>query len=233
MRFVYGSAIALAIAIHIPSAISAQGGAPMETARAVAGGGITVPGWVGKIDANEEKAGQVINNAKFAPDGAGIRVTTGPAVTYWNPANRATGDYTVKATFNEAKQPYNHPHPYGVFIGGKGLDGDQPQALYCAAYRNGTYIVRGFSGGKPFQIVQKPAPNDAIQKAAADAPVTQTVALSVRGDKVDCTVNGTSVWSATKADVTGAGKLDSTDGITGIRVSHNSDALVSNFAVGK
>jgi hypothetical protein len=55
----------------------------------------------------------------------------------------------------------------------------------------------------------------------------------VSGDKVECTINGTSVWSATKADVTGAGKLDSTDGITGIRVSHNSDALVSGFAVGK
>jgi hypothetical protein len=57
--------------------------------------------------------------------------------------------------------------------------------------------------------------------------------MRVSGDKVECTVNGTSVWSGTKADVTGAGKLDSTDGITGIRVSHNSDALVSNFAVGK
>ena len=29
------------------------------------------------------------------------------------------------------------------------------------------------------------------------------------------------------------GKLESTDGVTGIRVSHNSDALVTNFAVGK
>ncbi len=69
---------------------------------------------------------------------------------YWNPANVGKGDFSVKATFDEAKQPYNHPHPYGVFIGGKGLDGDQPQALYCAAYRSGNYIVRGFSGGKPF-----------------------------------------------------------------------------------
>ena len=81
--------------------------------------------------------------------------------------------------------------------------------------------------------MQKPTPNDAIAKGAADAPVKQEVVMRVSGDKVECTVNGASVWSATKADVTGAGKLDSTDGITGIRVSHNSDALVSNFAVGK
>jgi hypothetical protein len=158
---------------------------------------------------------------------------TGAAALYWNPANVGKGDFSVKATFDEAKQPYNHPHPYGVFIGGKGLDGDQPQALYCAAYRSGNFIVRGFSGGKPFGIVQKPTPNDAIAKGAAEAPVKQEVVMRVSGDKVECTVNGASVWSATKADVTGAGKLDSTDGVTGIRVSHNSDALVSNFAVGK
>ena len=89
------------------------------------------------------------------------------------------GDFSVKATFDEPKQPYNHPHPYGVFIGGKGLDGDAPQALYCAAFRSGNYIVRGFSGGKPFGIVQKPTPNDAVAKGAADAPVKQEVALRV------------------------------------------------------
>jgi hypothetical protein len=198
----------------------------------VAGGGVTVKGWTGRVDSGNRQ-NLTINDSKLAPEGAGFRLMTGAAGLYWNPANMGKGDFSVKATFNEPKQPYNHPHPYGVFIGGKGLDGDAPQALYCAAYRNGTYIVRGFSGGKPFAVVQKPAPNDAIQKGAADAAVTQDVALRVAGDKVECTVNGTSVWSGTKADVTGAGKLDSTDGVTGIRVSHNSDAMVSNFAVGK
>ena len=35
------------------------------------------------------------------------------------------------------------------------------------------------------------------------------------------------------AVATGAGKLPSTDGVVGIRVSHNSDALVSGFALTK
>ena len=149
----------------------------------------------GRVDSGNRQ-NLTINDSKLAPEGAGFRLMTGAAGLYWNPANMGKGDYSVKATFDEPKQPYNHPHPYGVFIGGKGLDGDAPQALYCAAYRNGNYIVRGFSGGKPFAIVQKPAPNDAVAKAAADAPVKQEVALRVAGDKVECTVNGTSVWSA-------------------------------------
>ena len=55
------------------------------------------------IDANAEKAGQTIKDAKLAQEGSVLHVTTGPAVTYWNPANKVSGDYTVKATFTEPK----------------------------------------------------------------------------------------------------------------------------------
>jgi hypothetical protein len=222
---------AAALIIWVVPAMPAARG-QQDADKKVAGGGVTVKGWQGRVDSGNRQ-GLTINDSKFAPEGSGMRLTTGAAGLYWNPANTGKGDFSVKATFDEPKQAYNHAHPYGVFIGGKGLDTDQPQALYCAAYRNGNYIVRGFSGGKPFAVVQKPTPNEAVAKGAADAPVKQEVALRVNGDKVECTVNGTAVWSGTKADVTGPGKLDSTDGITGIRVSHNSDAIVSNFAVGK
>jgi hypothetical protein len=200
--------------------------------RKVAGGGVTVKGWQGKADAGNRQ-GLTVNDSKLAPEGSGFRLVTGPAALYWNPSNVGKGDFTVKATFTESKQSYNHPHPYGVFIGGSALDSDAPNVLYCVAYRNGNYIVRGFSAGKRFDVVGKPMPSDAVKKAAPEAEVVQEVGWTVKGDKVECTVNGTAVWSGTKADITGAGKLPSTDGITGIRVSHNSDALVTNFAVGK
>jgi hypothetical protein len=231
MRLAKVFAAGVLAALLIYAFPAAQGQADAD--RKIAGGGVTAKGWQGKADAGNRQ-GLTVNDSKFAPEGSGFHLTTGPAALYWNAANMGKGDFTVKATFSEPKQTYNHPHPFGVFIGGKGLDGDQPQALYCAAYRNGNYIVRGFSGGKPFQIVGKPMPNDAVKKAEGpESPVVQEIAMSVKGDKVDCMVNGTSVWSAAKADVTGAGKLDSTDGITGIRVSHNSDATVSGFAVSK
>ena len=233
MRLAKASIVAGAAALiiwAIPAKPAARG--QQDADKKVAGGGVTVKGWTGRVDSGNRQ-GLAITDSKLAPEGSSMRLMTGAAALYWNPANVGKGDFSVKATFDEAKQPYNHPHPYGVFIGGKGLDGDQPQALYCAAYRSGNYIVRGFSGGKPFGIVQKPTPNDAIAKGAADAPVKQEVVMRVSGDKVECTVNGASVWSATKADVTGAGKLDSTDGVTGIRVSHNSDAVVTGFGIKK
>jgi hypothetical protein len=208
----------------------------MEESRGVVGGGISVPGWVGKIDAREEQAGQVLDNAKLAAHGHALHVTTGPAVTYWNPANRATGDYTVKATFSEPKYMTlnDHPHPYGIVIAGNDLGTDQQSYLYCAAYGNGTFIVRGF-GPEPFQMNgRRGEAHAAVNKApGVGQPVTQEIAMSVKGEKVDCAINGTVVASYDKSAVVGPGKLKSTDGVYGIRFAHNTDATVTGLSMTK
>lgn len=222
-KVLYVGVLAALLSYAFPAAQGAQ-----DADRKVAGGGVTVKGWQGKADPGN-KQGLTVNDARFAPEGSGYRLTTGPAGVFWNLANTAKGDYTVKATFMEPKQTYNHPHPFGVFIGGSQLDTDTPTMLYCVAYRDGTYIVRQFAAGKVNTIVRK-TPNEKIAKAAGpDAPVTQEVGWTVKGDRAECTINGASVWGSTKAELGGA----SFDGVTGIRVSHNSDAVVSNFALGK
>ena len=234
MRLVYGYALAVAAAMLVPPGLGAQ--AQPETARAVAGGGITAPGWTGKIDANEEKAGQTLNNAKLAPEGGGLHVTTGPAVTYWNPANKAAGNYTVKGTFKEPKYMSlnDHPHPYGIVIGGNDLGTPTQSYLYCAAYGNGNFIVRGF-GPEPFQVNgRRGEPNAAVAKAAGPGEsVTQEIAVSVTADKVSCSINGTVVGSYDKSTLVTAGKLKSTDGLYGIRFAHNTDAIVTGLTMTK
>lgn len=233
MRLVYGSALAAALVIGAHTMIGAEG---QDAARVVAGGGISVPGWTGKIDAQEEKAGQVLNNAKLAPAGKNLQVTTGPAVTYWNPANKASGSYTVKATFTESNYMglNDHPHPYGIVIGGNDMGTAEQSYLYCSAYGNGTFIVRGF-GPEPFQMGgRRPEANAAVHKAAGKgSSVTQEIAVSVKGDRVECAINGTVVAGYDKAALVAAGKLKSTDGIYGIRFAHNTDAVVSGLTVTK
>lgn len=231
MRRAYGSALAVAAIMLVPSVSTAQ--AQMETSRSVVAGGISVPGWSGKIDASEEKSGQVLNNSKLAKDGDALHVTTGPAVAYWNPANTASGDYTVKATFKEPKYMAlnSHPHPYGIVIGGNDMGTDQQSYLYCAAYGSGSFIVRGF-GPAAFQLNGRGAPSPAVHKAAAvGEPVSQEIAMSVKGDKVECAINGTVVGSYDKSAVVSAGKLKSTNGVYGIRFAHNTEATVSGLTM--
>jgi hypothetical protein len=207
-----------------------------DAAVAVKDGGIFAKGWAGKIDAQEEKAGANINQSRIEEKGGTLMVRTGPATTYWNPANKATGSYTVSATFNEPKYMnlMDHPHPYGIMIGGNDLGTDNQSYIYCSAYGNGTFIVRGM-GPAPFAVSsRKPEPNAAIAKAAGkDQPVKQDIALSVTGDKIECSVNGAVVGSYNKADVVGAGKLKSTDGVYGVRFAHNTEVTVTNLKMTK
>jgi hypothetical protein len=206
-----------------------------ETSRGVAGGGISVPGWTGIIDAKEKTAGMTLESAKLAKEGDGLKVTTGPAVTYWNPANKATGDYTVKATFKEPKYMSlnDHPHPYGIMIAGNDLGTDQQSYLYCAAYGTGKFIVRGF-GPAPFQLNGRGAEDPAVNKAAgAGEPVTQEIALSVKGNKVECAINNKVVASYDKTALVVPGRLKSTDGVYGIRFAHNTEAIVTGLTVTK
>lgn len=207
----------------------------METSRGVAGGGISVPGWTGKIDAKEAEAGLTLNSAKFAKEGDALHFVTGPAVTYWNPANKASGDYTVKATFKEPKYMNlnNHPHPYGLMIAGNDLGTPQESYLYCAAYGTGKFIVRGF-GPAPFQMNGRGAEDPAVNKAAGPGePVTQEIALSVRGDKVECAINNKVVASYDKSALVTTGKLKSTDGIYGLRFAHNTEGFVTGLTMTK
>lgn len=231
MRFVHGRQLTIAIVMLMPAMANPQ--ASDEVSRSVPGGGISVPGWTGKIDANEEKAGQSLNNAKFAADGKDLRVTTGPAVTYWNPANKATGSYTVKATFKEPKYMSlnSHPHPYGIVIAGNDLGTDQQSYLYCAAYGSGNFIVRGF-GPEPFQMNgRRGEMNAAVNKAAGPGePVSQEIAMSVKGDRVECAINGTVVAGYDKAALVTAGKLKSTDGVYGLRFAHNTEVIVTGLS---
>jgi hypothetical protein len=221
------------IACLLTGAASAQ--ETPDTNRKVAGGGISVPGWQGKIDADAEKAGQTVSDAKLSADGKTMQVTTGPAITYWNPKNVAKGDYTVSATFTEPKfmNLNTHPHPYGIVIAGNGLGTADQSYIYCAAYGNGNFIVRGF-GPEPFQLNGRREANDAVRKAAAvGEPVTQEIAMQVKGDTVSCIINGTTVKTFPRSDLVTAGKLKSTDGVYGIRFAHNTDATVSDLKVTK
>lgn len=226
MRVIQGTI--LAAALLVPAAAMAQ----QDGDRVVPGGGITATGWTGTIDASSAKAGRTINDSKFAKEGDALKLTIGPAATYWNPANTASGTYTIKATFAETNMGVasGHPHPYGVFIGGNNLDTPEKQTyLYCTTYGSGAYLVRGFNGMTPFTVSPR-TPNPAVHSTAKGGDVTQEIAWNVTPDKAECVVNGTVVATLNKADIVTAGKLDSLDGVYGIRVSHNLDVVVTGFS---
>jgi hypothetical protein len=236
MRRVQSSLVAAAITL-LPALAAAQGGAAQagDASRAVAGGGIMVPGWQAALDPKEAGAGATVAQSKLAMEGKDMKVTTGPAIAYYHPSNTASGTYTVKATFTEKEFMglNNHAHPYGVFIGGNDMSGSNASYLYCMAYGNGNFIVRGF-GPAVFNLNGRGAPGESVNKAAGKGQaVTQEIAINVNADNIECAINGKVVATYPKSEVVGAGKLKSTDGLYGIRFGHNTEATVSGLTMVK
>jgi hypothetical protein len=228
MRVVHGLVCAVAVALVAPTVIAQDAG---EKDRVVAGGGIKAAGWTARIDAAAVTKGAKIEDSKFVQQGQDFVLNIGPAATYWNPRNVAKGDYTVKATIKNLKSNAGHPHSAGIFIGGQNMDDETKQAYtYCVVYTNGGALVRQFTGvGKPLTIFGGNRPANVLPAVKPEGPdgATNEIAWTVKGGVATCSVNGTAIATVE------AGKMPTTDGIYGIRVTHNVDLTVTGFGVSK
>jgi len=163
---------------------------------------------------------------KFVKEGAGFHCTNPQAAVYWNPANTASGSYTIKGTFTLMK-PSGHNNYYGLVFGGSGLEGADQSYLYFVVAQNGTWLIKSRNGEASPTISQK-TPNDAVKKPDDTGKSTNVLEVRVGADKVDFVVNGTVVHSEPKT-----GALAKTDGIYGIRINHLLEVQVDGFGVSK
>lgn len=221
MRF---SALVLTAALAaVATTASAQ-----DADRSVANGGIKVPGWLGRVDRRPLSQGKTINDSRFVAEGGAFRLSVGPAGNFWNPANTASGNFDVMATFKEHKMASSHPHSFGIFIGGADLQSDNETLMYCIAYGTGKYSIKTFHGAKVTTLVDSEE-NAAIHKADANGESTNLIGWRVRDGQASCVINGTVVKTLPRAEFVAADRLTSTDGIYGIRVSHNLELTVSGL----
>src|SRR5262245_16728177 len=173
----------------------------------------TPKGWKMRVDKSTSASDpDGPGDIKFVTMGSGFHATNPTAATYWNPANTASGNYTLKGTF-VLQKPSGHTNYYGLTFGGKDLDGAGQSYLYFIVAQNGSFMVKKRDGEGTTNVVKRTM-NEAVQKPGADGKSTNNLEVRVAGNKVDFVVNGTVVHSAEKS------ALGATDGIAGIRVNH-------------
>src|SRR5476651_2222246 len=120
-------------------------------------------GWKVRVDrsaaaSDPDGAGEI----KFVTMGSGFHATNPQAAVYWNPANTASGTYTLKGTFTLMK-PSGHNNYYGLVFGGSGLEGAQQSYLYFVVAQNGTWLIKHRDGDAASNVAPK-TPNDAVKK---------------------------------------------------------------------
>jgi hypothetical protein len=163
---------------------------------------------------------------KFVASGSGYHATNPMAAIYWNPANTATGSYTLKGTFKLIKSS-GYDEYYGLIFGGSGLEGATQSYLYFMITDDGTFLIKRRDGSST-QGVSPKTPSPAVKKPDAGGSATNALEVRVKADKIDFVINGTVVTSLPKSG--GAAK---TDGIYGIRINHQLDVQIDDFEMSK
>jgi hypothetical protein len=163
---------------------------------------------------------------KFATSGSGFHATNPQAAVFWNPANTATGSYSLKGSFTLMK-PSGHTNYYGLVFGGSDLEGPKQSYLYFLVAQDGTWIVKRRDGDAATKDVAKAA-NDAVKKPDASGKSTNALEVHVAADKIEYLVNGTVVTTTPKT-----GETAKTDGLYGVRVNHQLEVQVDGLSVAK
>ena len=179
-------------------------------------------GWMVRADrstsaSDPDGAGTI----KFVTMGSGFHATNPQAAVFWNPANTATGSYTVKGTFTLQK-PSGHTNYYGLIFGGSDLDNAKQSYTYFLVAQDGTWLIKKRNGDADTQNVVAKTANDAIKKPDATGKSTNALEVRVGADKIDYVVNGAVVHSMPKAGT-------KTDGVYGMRVNHLLEVHVDGF----
>jgi hypothetical protein len=165
-------------------------------------------------------------NVKFMADGTGFHAVTPQAAVFWNPANRATGNYTLKGTFTLVK-PSDHTNYYGLVFGGSDLEGPKQTYLYFLIAQDGSWLVKQRAGDATTNNVGRGV-HASVKKPEANGTSVNDLEVRVLADKIDYVVNGTVVHSTPKTGATAR-----TDGLYGIRSNHRLEVKVSNLGLVK
>src|SRR5215510_10183654 len=103
-------------------------------------------GWKMRVDRSTSASDpDAPGEIKFVTAGSGFQATNPTAAVYWNPANTASGSYTLKGNFTLLK-PSGHANYYGLIFGGSALDGAQQAYQYFVVAQNGTWLIKKRDG---------------------------------------------------------------------------------------
>ena len=137
-------------------------------------------GWKVRVDRSTNASDpDAAGNIKFVTMGTGFHATNPQAAVYWNPANTATGTYTIKGTF-VLQKPSGHTNYYGIVFGGSELEGPNQNYLYFMVSQEGTWLLKHRANDATTHEVAPAAANSAVKKPDAAGKSTNVLEVRVR-----------------------------------------------------
>ncbi len=215
--------LALAIALAAtPAIVSAQDAAAIAEKKAEHQ---TRPeGWRILTDDVEADTAEIY----FATMSPGFHVTTGPAGIFYHQDSTATGDYRVEGTFH-LFDPGSRNEAYGLFFGGRDLEGSYQAYTYFLVRRSGEYLIKRRVSSTSTETLVGWTSHDAVvgwdEREEGAASTANALAVESVGDELVFFVNGQEVDRVARSGL-------AVDGVAGVRINHALDVHVQGFRIG-
>ena len=154
----------------------------------------------------------------------GWHVTTGPAAIFYHPASTAEGAFRAEAKIH-LFDPEGRNEAFGLFFGGRDLDGEAITYDYFVIRNSGEFLVKRRAGAETTELVPW-TPHAAIATFGEDAEVSVPNTLTVEAgpEEVVFRINGEEATRLPRADV-------QTDGVVGLRINHRLNVHVEDLSV--
>ena len=187
-------------------------------------------GWKVRIDGSHAaSAPDATPTLTLAPVAKGFHVTGGPGALLFDPAHTVKGVYAVRATFTLLK-PSAAITDYGLFFGGRDVEGATPEYVYFTIAQDGAFQVRHRAGNDIHEIDR--SLHFAIRKPDASGKSTNTLEVQIAPTAVSYLINGAVVHATPTRTGTGSyTEGEKAHGIAGVRIDDSVDLQVDAFAV--
>ena len=213
----FTAAIVAAILV-MPLAVSAQSGHNLERPEH----------WKVRYDGSDEAA-----ERNFVVMRPGWHVYAGPGGLLWDPGSFASGNYAVKSTIYlfpegdpERSGSTRVDSPFGLFLGGHDLEGDEPTYVSFQIDNAGRFRIARHTGDEVQDVV--PWTDDdsiAVLADPATSPAENVLEVDVRGEQAIFYIGGDVVADLFSED------LD-LDGAIGLRAGEGLSLHITEIAIG-
>ena len=120
----------------------------------------------------------------------GFHVTTGPGLNLFHPSNQASGIFTLESEF--FLFPNSTDNEYGLFVGGRDLDGDGRAFTAFVARRDGSVAVLRYVGDTVTPVVPWKR-HEAVTLVQGQEPAKNVIRVAAEQAAVLLIVNGAEV----------------------------------------
>ena len=157
-------------------------------------------------------------------EGAG-RILTGPAgIAYHTADSVNSGNFRIDATFTQYGAPLGYREAYGVFVGGRELDGPELEYTYFLVRPTGDYLIKRRVGEITETIVDWTPHGGVMQVLAEGDEPENTMTIEAADGQINFIINSQLAHSMIVSEAR-------PHGIAGLRANHRLDIRITGWSV--